>query len=225
MIISLHIGKTAGMSFAETLKHHYQNRIMTDYLNIHYLNDHYFYTKKLPKNLAAPHVPPRIEIIHGHMLLAKWTKQYPTATNTYVTWLRHPVKRLASHYQYFQDRAGASNKNHRVWEVITDNWSFEQFCFSNVYKNWMYYYLCGVPIDQFKFIGITEHFNEDFKYFFEKYCNARYEPPLINPTNTKLPEVTSLMNDQEFVNKVLKHHSKDATIYHQALTRRQKERG
>lgn len=213
------------MSFAKALQAHFGPAYTADYLDIHFLNDVYFYERRMPEKFKRVPVGSKTKIIHGHMLLGKWVSQFSPLANTYITWLRHPVKRLASHYQYMHDRKGAASPSNRVWEVIFDKWSFEQFCFSDVYRDYMVNYTCGVPLSMFKFVGICEHFHEDFKYFFNTYCDSDPEVVDINKTSSRLPEVERCMSDSAFVNAVLNYHSRDAAFYQEALERRLKERG
>ncbi len=52
-----------------------------------------------------------------------------------------------------------------------EKWTLEKFCLSDEIRNLYNQFLWGFPLHNFDFIGITEHYEDDFKYFAQKFLN------------------------------------------------------
>ena len=100
MIISLHLPKTAGSSFARSLEAHFGPRLLKDYADVP-IN-----TPVYERNQAA--LRASIDIgeqgvtgmacIHGHFLPLKYLLLGTKQELTFITWMRNPVERAYSQY-------------------------------------------------------------------------------------------------------------------------------
>jgi hypothetical protein len=223
-IISLHLPKTAGTSFGTSLAFHFSDRYRRDYAD-------QCISKPVAQRceealeagveIAAQGLGD-IECVHGHFLPVKYLALAATRELTFVTWMREPVARMISHYYYWQESYDekASAPHHR--QVIEQGWTLEQFCLSEQFRNIYTQYLWSFPLDDFAFIGISEHYQEDLKEFCRRYLSASLEPRSRNATKySGLREAP----DAAFLDKVREFHAADMELYQQALLRRARRSG
>ncbi|MDE0952831.1 MAG: sulfotransferase family 2 domain-containing protein [Halioglobus sp.] len=224
MIISLHSPKAGGISFKELLHTHFGTGFMPDYKDrpiSKSLGERRADVKQFHERFElekANYKKTNVQCIHGHFLPYKYSKLISDPNTIFVTWLRDPLERLASHYHFWQrdyneETAGALRK-----KMMKESWSFEKFCFSEDVKNIYSQFLWSFPIEQFDFIGITEHFDSDAIYFannFLKLDNIKIERSNVNPSKKK-----SYYSDSNFIKKLREFHSKDYELYNYALNQR-----
>jgi hypothetical protein len=211
MIISLHIPKTAGSSFGLSLKKHFGRKVFFDYDDMHSLQK-YFVGEDVYQNLMHTILVTKEKCIHGHFLLDKWINKFNPSEHTYITWLRDPVERLISEYYYYQRYYDPSTAGKAWRRVIEENWSLERFCLSNEFQNIQSLLIGKIPIEQFKFIGITENYEEDFQYFSKTFLGVDAEPYYENINKIKQINIDSgLRRDIE------EFHSVDVNLYKTAL--------
>ena len=154
-----------------------------------------------------------IECIHGHFLPFKYLTGEENFT--YVTWLRDPIERVASHYFYWKRsystiKAGALHK-----KVIEEDWTLEKFCFSEEMRNIYSQFLWNFPIEKFSFIGITEHYEEDFNFFVKKFLSINDDIQILQK-NVNPEKSTSYFNDPALINELKEFHAEDYKIYNRA---------
>ncbi|SOB62135.1 protein of unknown function (plasmid) [Pseudodesulfovibrio profundus] len=146
-VISVHVPKTGGSSFLDILRKNYGAKLLVDYgLEA---------TTALAAMTSGEH-----EIVHGHFVADKYVDVQGAR---YITWLRDPIQRLFSHYQFWQ-----RNKFPRspFWrQQYYNNFTFEEFAFSPAVRNEQARYLGGMDIKTFSCIGITEFFVESMELF------------------------------------------------------------
>ena len=132
--ISLHIPKTGGTVFRRHVLYGSFSKVKMDYKKNH-LNEH-------PINFDVS----EYNVIHGHFKASK----YLSYNLPYVTWLRDPVIRIVSAYNY--------NILKRKLEDI----SFDDFIEKkvNMISSFM-----DIPREKFVFIGILEKWTEGIKRF------------------------------------------------------------
>jgi hypothetical protein len=227
MIISLHAPKAAGSSFRLLLEKHYKYKLLRDYndfplnktpevRNQNAINFDQSFTqlKRFTYKLRS------IECIHGHFLPYKYKKLLHTPGTHFITWLRDPIERLLSHYHFWQ-RTYDHNTGGLHLKMIEENWTLEEFCFSKELQNFYTSFLWEFPIENFDFIGITEHFDEDMQYFSKKYLQKDYtERPTANSNPYKRG---SYLDSLTFLDELKAFHAKDYELYNYALEKR-KER-
>src|SRR6185503_7841164 len=99
--------------------------------------------------------PAGARAIHGHFWAGKYDRQAPDARR--ITWLRHPIKRLLSHYYFWMSKPELPHSLHRY--VVQNNLSLLEFAELPQARNLVHdTFLRGRSLDEFEFVGIQEHF-------------------------------------------------------------------
>jgi hypothetical protein len=217
MLISLHLPKTAGSSFLDSLEEQYNNSVLHDYSDLP-INTTAFRRKQHALRMLVLNglFPPKgIECIHGHFLPLK----YLFCSNVkFITWMRDPIERLGSHYYYWQRSFNPSNAPALHKQVIEEQWTLDRFCLSPQLRNIYSQFLWGFPINRFDFIGITEYFEADMEYFYNEILGATFQNHRKNTNEGK--ENSSYFEDNNLREKIEKFHSKDVSLYKHALNMR-----
>lgn len=237
LLISLHLPKTAGSSFRIALQTHYGARFCGDY------KDFPLNQPPLHRNLTALAGVARSALtvaglrshhsaacVHGHFLPLKYL---PLAARSgrvrFVTWLRDPVERLVSHYYYWIRSYDPQTALPLHRRVIEQNWTLERFCLSPDLQNLYSQFLWGFRLERFDFIGLTEHFEDDFAIFTRHFLGAAMPVPQINTNKDRTTPLTcsdTTGNAPLYdLNPDLRHrinafHARDAALYQHALTLR-----
>lgn len=216
MLVSVHLPKTAGSSFALALGRSFGARLLRDY------SDFPINTPRLERNRSALEqclLNERrdfgaIQCIHGHFLPLKYLQLSVKREITFITWMRHPVERLISHYHFWR-RVNANDRLpalHR--KMIQEDWSIERFCLGSELQNLYSQFLFGFPLENFSFIGITEFYEEDHSYFSRVFINT--------PTRAERVNVGEFGGKPYVISPELRgdieaHHAVDMALYHRAL--------
>ena len=218
MIISTHLPKTAGASFGTALKGYFGEKLKFDYGD-QPLNDLPLVTRgKLTHTYNKPeeNINEKLDCVHGHFLPKKYFDLLGNKAN-YVTWLRDPLSRLLSQYLYLKKiyNPHFATEFHRT--LIEEDWSFYKFCMCNEYQNIYSQFTYKFPLESFDFVGITENYSEDLKYFSEKFLegelvelkeNTSQNSKEVKLTKTKLAKVRSFQkNDIDLYNSALKQRN------------------
>ena len=143
-IVSMHIRKTAGISFRKILRDVYGETLSVEYPSI-----------KEP-------ITEKTRVVHGHFEAYRYSSQFPEAKC--ITWVREPISRLRSQYlfwKYHGRKEGILGANPFMQSVISGEISFFDFCTHESMLNTYAYCFQHMTIDQFYFIGISERFTED----------------------------------------------------------------
>ncbi len=230
MIISLHTPKAGGSSFKEILKKNYGHSFKEDYNDMpinksleERTRDVIKFDKRFTSMKRAYYKMRGIQCIHGHFLPYKYRKLLNDENTYFITWLREPTERLISHY-YFWQRTCNVNSGSLHKKVIKEAWSLEKFCLSPEMENFYSKFLWNFPIEEFDFIGITEHFDDDISFFIKNYLHG-YKESSIPRMNTN-PDNMGLYSEkisEELFTKIKSFHAKDYEIYKYAVAKR-KER-
>ncbi|SHF03757.1 Sulfotransferase family protein [Fodinibius roseus] len=224
MLISLHMPKCGGTSFKELLKRHFKWRFSKDYdYPIHWSPDkrrkeaiesrerikrryRYFYRYRFT------------ECIHGHFLPYKYDYFYGRDGITFITWLRDPVERLVSHYYFWLRTYETAKPKPLHRRVVEEDWTLQEFAFSEELKNVYSEFLWNFPARQFDFIGITEHYEEDVRYFANHYLGLKdvsVPQKNISPRKSK-----PLITDEGLIKELKSFHARDYELYDYALEAR-----
>ena len=215
MLISVHLPKTGGSSFKLSLDQHFGQNILLDYADLP-IN-----TPPLQRNrnvlISALKNAERdfgeVECIHGHFMPAKYLLLNTIKPQIFVTWMRHPVERVISHY-YFWQRFYLPEAPPLHKRIVEEKWSLEKFCLSDEMRDFYNQFLWGFPLQNFNFIGITEHFEEDFMYFTQKFLQTNMASYKVNINENKKG---SYPISKSFMKQIESFHQVDMELYHTAL--------
>lgn len=218
MIISVHIPRTAGSSFRAYLRRNPNIRLLEDYGNP------ILVPRAVSRTYAAlgrvremfKGVPDDVDCLHGHFLPYKYKYLLNSNDVRFITWLRDPIDRLRSQYDYCFESNKKVDKSPFQNKVAREQWTFEAFARHPYIKNIYTRIFWQFPIDAFDFIGIVEHFESDFKYICEHYFND-YDPTLVYGNQT-LGHKTSEVD----VEQLRDWHRRDFKLYEYALEKRRK---
>jgi hypothetical protein len=165
-LISVHIPKTAGVSFRNLLKTVYgEGAVVFDYADrvldpaalCHVDRAAWERTVRDPL-IARLEAEPALRVVHGHFAAGKYFARFPAARR--IVWLREPVARLVSHYQYWRGLPHAGHGLHR--RLLEENLSLEEFASLDPMRDCMSrLFLDGAALEDFDFVGLQEHFDED----------------------------------------------------------------
>jgi len=224
MLISVHMPKTAGLSFRATLEEHYGERFAYDYAD--YPLAHEPATRHRKALQASLEVLTRdlsgTGCIHGHFLPVKYLLLADVRECAYVTWMREPVARLVSHYHYwrrsYDPEADFVSPLHR--RVVEEQWSLERFCLSPELRNVYAQYLWGFPLQRLDFVGITEHYEEDLRQFSLLYLGQAARAYAVNQREDVTDESGPGELGDATRRRVEEYHSTDMALYEQALAMR-----
>lgn len=219
MIISLHLPKTAGTSFHGSLRERFGSSLVSDYEDIP-INRTPFKRKSLALingvTLAFDDFS-GIECIHGHFLPVKYVALSFRKPLTFITWLRHPVERVISHYHFWKTHLPPVLPPLHA-RMIREEWTLERFCLGTEMKDIYHKFLWGFPVEKFSFIGITEYYQEDFTWFSKNYLGSETPALMLNKSvNSNLPYLSTVLRKA-----IETYHGKDIDLYHKALEMRRK---
>lgn len=209
MIYSIHIPKTAGTSFRRALEQRYGSRLAL------------YYGPQDPKttpllkaatsrDLAArvAELPDRgFEVLHGHYQLKAVLPLIQDPSRQVWTWLRDPVDRVMSQYDFFKERA--LELDPLAKKVKSGEVEFGKFERVRGVREVQTRYLAGGSISEFAFVGITERFELGLELLFG--ADAPRLPMRYNATLEKR-EVT-----YEDRARIAALNSRDMMLYAEAL--------
>ncbi len=214
--------KTGGSSFKHALEQYYTGKLSEDYadfpINTPALNRNWHAASKCLTNAFLQ--PVNTQCIHGHFLPLKYWLFSLKHSVRFITWMRDPVERLASHYFYWQQvynpQRHKSKALHR--RMMEECWSLERFCLGAEMKNFYSQFLWGFPLSRFKFIGITEYYDLEFKFFTKHFLGLSLPVAKKNMNSSKKGDL--YINDPALRSAIERHHAKDMQLYNRALALR-----
>lgn len=219
MIISIHIPKTAGSTFSHYLRKIYGNDICYDYTDLfktfdieppnmkmrlqRFVRKCYHGRHKLKKSDKC---------IHGHFLPKKYLSSYPDAF--LAVWLRDPVERVVSHYLHWKRNKPTFHSICK--KMVEENWTLEEFATYDRMRNLQSFYLQGVSISEFGFIGIQENFDEMIESFFKL---VQFPFDYIQPRNVNKSKSYNNKYDIDMgmINVIKKLNSEDQELYERCI--------
>jgi hypothetical protein len=213
-IISIHIPKTAGTAFYHVLKKQYGTGLSPSYKRKH--------IKSLTSEieLSSKELSEKYAVLHGHFRYQEIIKLHENQRVKLITWVRDPVERLISNYHFFKHRLQNPELNPVVFEKNKHriNESLEEYAQLEENRNRMSWFLEGISIEEFFFIGIMEDFNNGLIHLSTLLNWSQFElPPMIN-TSPKTTESIPI----ELRNKVASLNQKDVHLYQQILNSHKK---
>lgn len=187
--VFIHTPRTAGGTVNHILRKRFPNDVAvlidsfvgekTDKIGVYFPKDHSLpYIESIEE---VRHFP----IITGHIPYYK----VKHLGRPFITWLRHPIERVISHYN-----AVLSRKEYKYDNIID---------FAIKTKNLMTYFTGG-DINRFEFIGITENFDRDIHKMFD-FELGQYEKIHVTPIKIDV--------DSEIRNLIMDINEKDMLLY------------
>lgn len=211
LLVSVHLPKTAGTSFADALARRYGDALHRDYEDL---------PMQVPRGKrelrALCSVPrrrcialaPGIRAVHGHVLPVAYRLAARGRETRFITWLRDPLQRVISHYHYWRrDYDGSDTQQPLRNRMLHENWSLERFCLGPEMRNLYRQYLWGFDPNAFDFIGLTERYPSDVQHLLGE-ANAGAEARLANPDRG---DQYPIAPDLEV--RMRKHHAADMRLY------------
>jgi hypothetical protein len=138
---------------------------------------------------------------------------------TFVAWMRHPVDRVISHYEFWIREYNESTAGPLHKKVLMEGWSLREFCLNAEIRDIYDKFLWAFPIEYFDFIGIVEYYNEDHAHFVRNYLTVNTAAKQLNaaPPRNHLAEL-----DSGFRREIEAFHRADMRLYNTALAIRDK---
>lgn len=224
LLVSLHLPKTAGTSFADTLRAAAGDGYRDDYADLPMQHGPWKRRRHaLRAGLALRRHPPQdATCIHGHFLALKYRVALGARPVRWITWLRDPVQRLASHYAFWRrDYDGLDPAQPLRNRMLREDWSFERFALGPELRNVYRQYLWGFDPAHFDFIGITEHYADDLACLASSLgCGPVVSAALVNAERGD--QGYAVPDDLRA--RIERHHAADVALYRWALRRREERR-
>lgn len=196
MLLSVHIPKTAGVSFRKILAQLYGPGFVL----------HYWEMTDAFGNVVAE-VPPDTTCIHGHFAADVHAHRFPEAQ--LITWVRNPVERVASSYFH---RLRDPDWRHPVSrELHEKKLSIVEYARLELVRDEMARYFGTKKPGDFAFIGLVEDIDASMAQFFECFDLPPVPIPRenINPLRRKCLYELSETERRE----ILELNQKDMEIY------------
>ena len=170
MIISCHIPKTAGISFATALHEVFGERFFWDRSHETIIaamyDENRFSLENVPVQWLNRYKPPAlrgIDVVHGHFPLRKYLSLAFNRNNVFIVWLREPLQWRISLYYYWKQLYPHPIEKY-LNRMFYENWDLERFCLDLTFDNYQSRYLKWFPWHRINFIGVTENYSSDLDY-------------------------------------------------------------
>lgn len=164
-LISVHIPKTAGVTFRTLLREIYPpGALKLDYGDRALDPVSPFQADparwRADAQRLAVAIPEEAQVVHGHFNGAKYDAIFPSARK--IVWLREPISRLVSHYHYWRKLPPSSHSLHR--RLLDERMTLLEFARLEGMRNILArVFLRNCRLEGFAFVGIQEHFSEDLR--------------------------------------------------------------
>jgi hypothetical protein len=209
-LISIHIPKTAGTSFRNILKQVYGEKEVVRFdismRGVVRLNEHPYEKNDLPK----------ARVLHGHFSYEAIVSKFKLSEEIpLITWVRDPVQRVISNYQYLESRLIdiLQEEKHDLHILEKMQRSLIEYARTEINRNRQSKFLKGIRPDQFAFIGITEYFENDLKLMSDKLGWNQIPETLYHNVTDATPHPVSDAERDE----IRSLNADDVSLYNQIL--------
>lgn len=219
-LISIHIPKTAGTNFTETLKLIYGKRIHKDYGTERDMTAARLCAPEILADTAS--FRSEFDVIHGHYHYLKYKAVFPDVP--VLATLRHPVGRVVSQYRHIALHGERKVERHRlIMDGEMDVVKFSRFRFIG---NAQSVYLEGIAVDDLAHAIIQEHFTQTVV----RFCAAvgfdpkhpRVQELVAKPINSREKSdwnTKAIPVDPAAYDEIEKYCGDDLSIYNRAVER------
>lgn len=210
-LLSLHIPKTAGVSFKYILQSVYGKKSVARFdikrAGVE-VNSKAYHSNQLPN----------VQVLHGHFIYEDLISTFEIPKDIKkVTWLRHPVKRVISNYYYLESHLNKliGKKNERQNLLKRMQKTLLEFSRIESNRNRQSKFLKSIELDEFDFVGITENFEKDLGKLAE-ILNWHTIPKTVHRNKTKSGEKPDNF-DLEVLQEIAELNRMDMDLYEKVL--------
>jgi hypothetical protein len=228
LLISVHLPKTGGQSFNKSLMGFFGESFRKDYgsFNRRRLISSRFLA--LAGCVAGAFRSYRgVECIHGHFMPLKYLLAGMRSGVRFITWMRDPIERLGSQYHYLKRKAEAETNPSRdmgpLERRVLEGCSLEELGMSPEVRNLYSRYMWGFPLRRFDFIGVTEYFDEDMRYFAKTFLGQEIPVHVANANPERKDGL--YVSDPAVRRRLEAFHAEDMSLYKTTLERRRARMG
>lgn len=164
-LISVHVPKTAGVTFRTVLQTVYGKAAVAFDYGDRVLDPRSPFQIdpegwRAEAERHATDIPAVTRVVHGHFGGAKYDRTFPEARK--IVWLREPVARLVSHYYYWLDLPPTPHSLHQ--RLLNERLSLLEFARLDGMRNVLSrIFLRDCHLEDFAFVGIQERFSDDLQ--------------------------------------------------------------
>ena len=221
LLVSVHLPKTAGQTFGRILRTHYAERfrLVKEDRPLHDMPGRRKFRALLNLATLSGGALDEIDCIHGHFLPVKFLGAAAIRPVQFVTWLRDPVQRLVSHYQYWKRTAPISPEFLLHHRMLAENWSLERFTLGEEMHNFYSQFFWRFPRQRLAFVGIVEHFDDDLAWFCQSFLGHQVQSQTHNVNPAKSVRETYSL-DPHLERDIRAFHARDVELYEWAVSSR-----
>jgi hypothetical protein len=228
-VISVHVPKTAGTTFGRLLDEIYGSEaVLRDYddtpmnPNAPFHSDRRRWRDQTLAKLQA--ISPEFRAIHGHFSVRKYNGSFPDARR--IAWVRHPVSWLISLYFYWKHAGRVDNP--LLCKLQDENIPLLEFAEHPAARDRVSgIFLDGLELDDFFFVGIQEHFDEDLSELTRMMGWPEREIGVENssPDPAYRDLAHRYRDDRSLTRRIEALNANDMALYERALRLRSRRRG
>jgi hypothetical protein len=213
MIISVHVPKTAGISFLKDLTEAFGPRLWDDYGDWpeSFTPESRAHDERRRAEMLAraEELRERCDIIHGHFTARKYAGVF--ANTALVTFVRDPYQHAISTYEHAVRAQGGQHPGHRVFKEA--NMSLLDLV--EAYPNHQSLYFGGIPIDDFAMVGMTERYEQSVALFEAMFGTTM---PRVHARRNANPKkgLEQYEISTELRDAVERHRTEDIALYRRA---------
>lgn len=213
-LISIHIPKTAGTSFYQSLRKVYGPDLSSAFRRGNYqrMIDRYGTIKNgLNGN---------IRVIHGHLYYSEVAHLHKSSNAKIICWMREPVDRVISNFHFFKNNLTPPVRNLENYRlnVHRKNEDLLTYASSERTRNSMSKFLEGISLEDIFFIGFQESYEEDLRKLGKLLNWPEVYLTQLNVSNKRANKVLDIT--PEVRQELLELNAEDVALYQQAKAMR-----